>query len=171
MRRLAAWALACVALVAAATWFGVAHPRSRAAAPAAAALPALAPPPWSDGPAGERSALEAEFGIRLLGIRRVAAGYALDLRFRVVDPERAAPVLQRKHTPDPHLVVEKSGAELRVPRTEKVGTLRQSVRTPEQIKPGRHYFVLFANPGRHVEPGDAVTVVIGAFRLEHVTVL
>lgn len=136
-------------------------------------VPPPSPPPWNDRPADDAapSPLEAQWGIRLLGVRRVAAGYGLDLRFRVVDPGRAAPLLQRKVTRRPQLLVEKSGAVLEVPWSEKVGTMRQSVRTANQVKAGRHYFVLFANPGRHVEPGDQVTVVIGAFRAEHVPVL
>jgi hypothetical protein len=131
------------------------------------------PPPWSEraAPEAQASPLEAQWGIRLLGVRRVAAGYALDLRFRVDDPGRAAPLLERRATRRPQLLVEKSGALLEVPWSEKVGTLRQSVRTADQVAAGRHYFVLFANPGRHVEPGDRVTVVIGAFRAEHVPVL
>jgi hypothetical protein len=127
------------------------------------------PPDPGEPPA--LSALEREWGIRLLGIRRVAAGYGLDFRYQVLDPEKAAPILQRKYSRDPHLIVEKSGAVLRVPFSHKVGTMRQSVRVASQIKRGKRYFVLFANPARHVQPGDEVTIVIGSFRAEHVTVM
>jgi hypothetical protein len=119
---------------------------------------------------GEQSQLEDEWGIRLLGIRPSAAGYVLDLRYEVLDPEKATPILQRKYSRNPHVIVEKSGAVLRVPFSAKVGSLRQSVRTANQIKPGKRYFVVFANPGKHVESGDQVTIVIGKFRAEHVVV-
>lgn len=120
--------------------------------------------------AAQRSELEEEWGIKLLGIRPSAAGYVLDFRYEVLDAEKATPILQRKYAHDPHVIVEKSGAILRVPFSAKVGSMRNSVRTANQIKPHRRYFMLFANPGRHVESGDRVTVVIGNFRAEHVVV-
>ena len=119
---------------------------------------------------GERPELERDWGIRLLGIRPTAAGYALDFRYEVLDPEKATPILQRKYSRNPHVIVEKSGAVLRVPFSPKVGSMRQSVRTANQIKPGKRYFMLFANPARHVQSGDQVTIVIGNFRAEHVVV-
>lgn len=119
---------------------------------------------------GGLSELEEEWGIRLLGIRPSAAGYVLDFRYQVLDPEKATPILQRKYSRNPHVIVEKSGAILRVPFSPKVGSMRQSVRTANQIKPGKRYFMLFANPGKHVESGDQVTLVIGEFRAEHVVV-
>jgi hypothetical protein len=123
------------------------------------------------GSASEKlSKLEREWGVKLLGIRPTAAGYALDLRYEVLDPEKATPILQRKYSRNPHVVVEKSGAVLRVPFSAKVGSLRQSVRTANQIKPGKRYFMVFANPGKHVQSGDQVTIVIGKFRAEHVVV-
>jgi len=143
-------------------------------------LAACASPPDGEGPTssagdsgkatGEVSELEENWGIRLIGIRPSAAGYVLDFRYEVLDPERATPILQRKYSRNPHLIVEKSGAVLRVPFSPKVGSMRQSVRTANQIKPGKRYFMLFANPGKHVESGDQVTIVIGEFRAEHVVV-
>lgn len=118
----------------------------------------------------EQSVLEKEWGIKIIGIRQTAAGYGLDFRYLVLDPEKATPLLQRKYTRNPYLIVEKSGAKLGVPWSEKTGSLRQSVRTANQIKANKRYFVLFANPSRHVDPGDDVTVVIGEFRAEHITV-
>jgi hypothetical protein len=114
--------------------------------------------------------LEKEWGIKLFGIRRTAAGYALDLRYKVLDPERAASILHRGLNPNPHVIVERSGAKLGVPFTEKAGSLRSSVSSASQIRKGRDYGALFANPGRHVKPGDTVTLVMGPFRAEHLTV-
>ncbi len=116
------------------------------------------------------ASMAERWGVELLGVRRTAADYALHFRYRVLDPEKAAPILQRKQSRNPHLIVEKSGAILRVPFSEKVGTMRQSVRTVNQIKTGRTYYALFANPGRHVEAGDLVTVVIGDFEAPHIVV-
>ena len=109
-----------------------------------------------------------QWGIELLGVRWSAAGYMLDFRYRVVDPEKAAPILLR--SVQPYIVVEKSGVKLAVPFSEKVGSLRQSVRTANQVKKNRIYFSMFANPGRHVKVGDKVTVVIGEFNVKHLAV-
>lgn len=114
--------------------------------------------------------LEREWGMKLLGVRATAAGYAMSFRFTVLDSARAAPLLNRSVSLNPFVLVEKSGAKLGVPFTQKAGSLRSSVTTTEQIKEGRNYTVLFANPGQHVKPGDAVTIVIGDFLAEHITV-
>jgi hypothetical protein len=127
-------------------------------------------PSGTAGPTDELRVIEETFGIVPLGIRLTAAGYALDFRYRVLDAEKAVPLLVRRHSPHPKVTVEKSGAVLRVPSSEKVGSMRQSVGIESQVRAGRNYFVLFANPGRHVKPGDRVTIEIGDFRQEHVTV-
>jgi len=114
--------------------------------------------------------LEKEWGIKLLGIRATAAGYALDFRYKVLEPAKAAPLLQRQYSANPYLVVERSGAKLGVPFTDKAGSLRSSVTNASQIRQGRNYSALFANPGRHVKPGETVTVVFGDFKAEHLTV-
>ncbi len=105
---------------------------------------------------------EEKWGVKLLGLRETASGYMLDLRFRVLDAQKAAPLLSRKI--DRRVIVEKSGAILRVPSTEKLGQLRSAVSTPDMVKTDRVYAALFANPGRHVRPGDKVTLVLGDFR-------
>jgi len=146
------------------------YPRPAAAEPVPQAAKAGQTAGGAEASDSARAELEKQWGIKLLGIRRTAAGYGLDFRYEVVDAEKATPILQRKFSRDTHLVVEKSGARLGVPFSEKVGSMRTSVRTANQIKEGRRYFVLFANPARHVEAGDKVTVVIGKFRVEHLVV-
>jgi hypothetical protein len=49
---------------------------------------------------------------------------------------------------------------------EKVGELRQTA-TPEL---GREYWMVFANRGKLVKPGQRVDVMIGPFRAEGLTV-
>lgn len=105
------------------------------------------------------------WGIRVIGIRRTAADYMLDFRFRMLDPEKAAAIMDRKIKP--HLIVEKSGRIVQVPVSAKIGPLRQS---PKFAKVDRNYFMFFANPGREVKAGDKVTVVIGDFKAEHLIV-
>jgi hypothetical protein len=114
--------------------------------------------------------LEREWGIKVLGIRVTANGYALDFRYLVLDPEKAAPLVQRKFSPVPTVLVERSGAKLGVPFTDKAGSLRSSVTTVEQVRRGRAYMALFANPGKHVRAGDRVSVAFGNFRADDLTV-
>ena len=92
----------------------------------------------------------------------------LHVKFRVLDSQKAAPLL-RRHI-KPQVVVEKSGAVLEVPFTAKLGSLRGSVRTANMVKEDHSYDTLFANPGRHVKQGDKVTLVIGNFMAEHLQV-
>jgi len=124
----------------------------------------------SEARGGELTQVEKEWGIRLLGIRTTAAGYALDFRYQVLDPKKAAPLLQRQYSLSPYVPVERSGAMLGVPFTDKAGSLRSSVSSAGQIRQGRNYGALFANPGRHVRPGEKVTVVLGDFKAEHLLV-
>ncbi len=105
------------------------------------------------------------WGIRVIGIRRTAADYMLDFRFRMLDPEKAAAIMDRKIKPQ--LIVEKNGHKLQVPVSAKIGPLRQA---PKFAKVDRNYFMFFANPGRAVKAGDQVTLVIGDFRQEHIVV-
>jgi hypothetical protein len=112
--------------------------------------------------------LEQQWGIQFMGLRSTAGGYMLDLRFRVVDADKAFPLL-RRHVKR-YVVVEKSGAVLRIPFTAKLGSMRATVRTSNMVKTNGIYASLFANPGHHVKPGDKVSVVIGNFLADNVTV-
>jgi uncharacterized protein YceK len=112
--------------------------------------------------------LQEQWGVEILGIQTSAAGYMLDFRYRVLDAEKAAPLLDRRIKPKPYIIVEKDNAKLQVPVTSKLGALRQ---TTFNVRANRNYFVLFSNPSRHVQPGDKVTVVIGDFVAQHLEVL
>jgi len=126
-----------------------------ASAPAPQLEPAVAPAPVS---------LEEQWGVQVVGIRMSAAGQMLDFRYRVVDPVKAAPLFVRKTKP--YLIDLKSGASLVVPVPAKTGPLRSS-NTPLA---GRTYFMFFGNAGKLVQPGNRVTVVVGDFRAENLTV-
>lgn len=117
------------------------------------------------GDVGALSPMEAKWGIRIVAIRRSAAGYMLDLRYQVLDPDKAADFVDRGIKPE--LLVEKSGARLQVPVTGKIGPLRQSAL---RAKAGKIYFMFFANPARHVQAGDTVTLSLGEFELRHLRV-
>jgi len=109
---------------------------------------------------------EGKLGIRMEGLRLSAAGYMLDFRYRVVDPDKAAVLLDRKIRP--YLLDEASGAQLGVPDTAKLGQLRTTGRN--KVVPDQDYFILFANPGRYVQAGTKMTLVMGDLRIENLIV-
>ncbi len=111
-----------------------------------------------------QASIEERWGVKVLPIRLSAEGYMLDFRYQVLDPEKAMSLFDRKIKP--YLIDEASGAVLAVPEPPKVGALRNT-RKPQ---PDRIYFILFANPGRYVQKGKSVTVVIGDFKAEHLVV-
>jgi hypothetical protein len=108
--------------------------------------------------------IEEQWGIQVLGIQRTAANYMLDFRYRVVDAEKAEPIFERKTRP--YVLDQESGAKLIVFSSPKTGPLR-STDTP---KIDRNYFTIFANPGRFIQAGNKVTVVIGDFKVENLIV-
>lgn len=110
--------------------------------------------------------VEEPLGICIEGVRRSAAGYMLDLRYQVVDPEKARALVDRKV--HPYLLDQASGARLFVPSSAKIGPLRQTTGKPVA---GQTLFALFANPGRYVEAGRNVTLVVGDRRVENLAVL
>ena len=115
-------------------------------------------------PAPTPVSLEERWGVQVVGTRLSAAGHMLDFRYRVLDPVKAAPIFVRKTKP--YLIDVASGAKLAVPVPAKTGPLRSS-NTPIA---GRTYFMFFGNAGKLVKPGNLVTVVVGDFRVEKLTV-
>ena len=107
---------------------------------------------------------EEAWGIQVEAIRLSAEGYMLDFRYRVIDPAKAQALLDRNEKA--HIIDQVSGAKFIVPSPPKVGPLRTS--NPPQA--GRTYFILFANPGQYIKQGNKVTVVIGDFKIEDLTV-
>jgi hypothetical protein len=107
---------------------------------------------------------QKRWGIDIVGIRRVSSGFMLRLSYRIVDAEKAKPLLDKKVRP--FVIDEVSGARLAVPAMENIGELRQTG-TPEA---GRTYFVIFGNPAQLVRSGGRVSIVIGDMRVDGFTV-
>lgn len=120
-----------------------------------AATRPLPTPEQAAAAAAERA---ATWGVRIESVRVTAVGHMVDLRYRVLDTEKALPLFDR-HT-KPYLLHQKSGKALEVPRTAKLGPLRASGNTVV----ARTYTLLFGNTGKLVQPGDRVTLAIGEFR-------
>jgi hypothetical protein len=98
------------------------------------------------------------WGVELISVQLVSAGYMLEFRYRVLDAAKAKPLFERQT--HPVMIDEATGTQLIVPAPAKVGPLRSS--DPPQA--GRVYWMFFANPGKLVKPGNRVSIVIGDFR-------
>lgn len=108
--------------------------------------------------------LEAKWGVRVESIRLTAVGHLIDFRYRVLDADKAATLIQRGQ--EAYLLDEATGTRLPVPVT-KVGQLRG---TGTKHQENRVYTVMFNTGGGLVKQGSSVTVVIGDFKAEHLTV-
>jgi hypothetical protein len=112
--------------------------------------------------------VEEKWGIQVVALRSTMAGMMIDFRYKVLDAEKAAPLLDLNTKA--YLLVERNGAKLDVPSSQKIGALRQTMH-PKKIKEGFDYFVLFGNPGsKYAKPGDKVAVVIGDFKAENLVI-
>lgn len=104
------------------------------------------------------------WGVDIVGVRRVSSGLMLRFDYRVVDPSRAAGLNDRKAKP--YLIDEATSTALAVPAMEKIGELRQAA--PYQLN--RTYFIIFGNPGGLVKHGGRVTLTVGNLRAEGLVV-
>ncbi len=111
--------------------------------------------------------LRDKWGVEVIGINLTSAGYMLDFRFRVVDADKALPLFD--HRIKPYVVADKSDIKLPVPMAPKVGAFRPTNRG-KNIKADKTYYMVFGNPDSYVKPGEKVSVVIGDFRAENLTV-
>lgn len=149
------------------------RPRLTLALLAAACLAACAGPgaksasaPSAPSAVAATPEVQNALGIQVQALRLSAGGFMLDLRYRVVDSERAKLLLDRRVPA--YLVDEVSGAKLGVPTTAKLGKLRQG--TLSNIHTDRDYGMLFGNPGRFLKPGAKVTLVAGDVQMRNLTV-
>jgi hypothetical protein len=95
-----------------------------------------------------------------MSAKLVESGQIIRFSYRVVNPERAKTLNDKKL--NPILIDEAAHVKLVVPSLEKVGELRQSS-APEQ---GKVYWMAFSNRGGPVKHGDRVSVSIGKFRAD-----
>lgn len=112
----------------------------------------------------EMTYLKRKWGVEILFVRQTSAGYMLEFRYRVVDPEKAAALFVRKTKPV--LIHASTGIRMAVPTPAKIGALRNS---DIPIK-NRTYWMFFANPNKVVKPGDLVNLQIGEFAVEGIRV-
>jgi hypothetical protein len=118
-------------------------------------------------PSIENTGVETAYGIKIEGLRLTAAGSMLDFRYRVLDAQKAAPFLNGRIQPS--LVDETRSARLGVPDTPTLGRIRQTSRNGV-IHTDRSYFILFGNPGKALQKGDKVSLLLGQVKITDLTV-
>ena len=104
------------------------------------------------------------WGVDSLTVKYTESGEIIRFSYRVIDPEKAATLNDKKA--EPSLIDPQAGVKLVVPQMEKIGALRQSS-TPIANK---SYWIAFSNSGRRVRPGHRVDVEIGNFRAQGLVV-
>ena len=104
------------------------------------------------------------WGVDSLTVRLAESGEVVRFSYRVVDPDKARALNDKKS--EPSLIDPRARVSLVVPKMEKIGELRQTS-TPEA---GKSYWMAFSNKGRPVRKGDRVDVVIGQFRAQGLVV-
>ncbi len=148
-RRLAARRAAVLMSLAIAHWGAAAQADAGKAAPLPAASSAAAPSSvW----------VSETFGVEVQGARLSASGYVIDLRYRVLDADKARPLLDRKVLPV--LVDPSTGDRFYVPQPPVVGALRQTSRN-HAVAVGKTYFMIFANPDQRIKAGQKLALYIG----------
>jgi hypothetical protein len=122
--------------------------------------------PLNEGPltAADTSTIARKWGVHIESMRLASGGYMLEFRYRVVDASKAQPLFNRAVRP--RLRDDASAFESSVPNPPTTGSLRSS----NEAKSGRTYFMFFANPGRFVKVGGTVTVTIGGFSVSGIPV-
>lgn len=112
----------------------------------------------------EKTYMKRQWGVDVIFLRQTSAGYMLEFRYKVLDPEKAAPLFDRQTKP--LLTHVSTGAKLIVPTPPKTGALRNS--NPPLTD--HTYWMFFANPGQLVKPGDIVDIEIGDFAVRGLVV-
>ena len=118
------------------------------------------PPPQWQRPAVAAPGLAERSGVRLIRVAVTGGGGLLDLRYQVVDPNKAVAVHEAK-TP-PAIIDERTGLVL--------NRLLMGHAHHGQLKPAVSYYLIFENTGNWVRRGSEVTVLLGDAQVEHVVV-
>ena len=125
-----------------------------AAAPAPVAQVA-----WGRTPV-DADGLARRSGVRITQVAVTGGGGLLDLRFQVLDPNRANS-LHDAATP-PAVLDENTGLVVR--------DLLMSHAHTGKYTAGETYYLVFENPGNWVRRGSKVTVLLGQAQVQHVVV-
>jgi hypothetical protein len=104
--------------------------------------------------------LADEYGVKVDLVAVTAAGGAVDVRFTILDPDKAGHVLHGDESM-PALIVDSDNAVIRVRSVHRHNDLTTLERST--------YSILYPNPGGLVQRGTEVSVVVEGLRLSHLT--
>lgn len=104
--------------------------------------------------------MEERYGVRIDLVGLAALGGLMELRFTVLDKDKATGLFHDQSM-EPEIVVEKNGTVLHPPS----GMAHKLV-----LLNGASYFMLFTNVNDAVHEGDLVSIAVQQVRLEHVPV-
>ncbi len=102
------------------------------------------------------AAIEDRWGIRVTQVVATADGGLVDLRYQIIDPDKAIFIFDATESM-PRLLVEEDGTEI------ALNTLPHQ----HDLEFGQVYFVLYRNVAGAVKPGGLVTVKVGDLTVEH----
>ena len=155
-----------VGLVALAIWLVTTLRESPAAVeanvPVATAMPtaaASASAQWQR-PVVSAAGLADRSGVRIVYVAVTGGGGLIDLRYQVVDPDKA--VVIHDDAKSPVIVDDATGVV--------VDQLLMGHSHTEGFKAGQTYYLIFENPGNLVQRGSKVSALLGNAQVEHVTV-
>lgn len=117
------------------------------------------PASWAR-PVVSAAALTDRSGVKITQVAVTGGGGLVDLRFQVIDPDKAN-VLHDAATP-PAVVDERTGLV--------VHELLMSHSHTGAFKPGVTYYYVFNNPGEFIQRGARVVVLLGNAQVEDVKV-
>jgi hypothetical protein len=113
-----------------------------------------------DRPIVTEEGLVEKSGVRIVYVAVTGGGGLIDLRYQVVDPDKANAVHDANNPPT--LVDEATGL---VVNQLLMGHLHTRTFTA-----GQTYYLIFENPGNIVQSGNKVSVLLGDAEVDHVTV-
>jgi hypothetical protein len=106
------------------------------------------------------SAIEATYGVRIAQVALTADGGLVDLRYTVIDPDKAGLMTDSlEHLP---VIVAHNGSAL----TQRGAAHRHG----QNLQAGTSYFLLYTNTQNALRPGDKVLVRVGELTLADVPV-
>lgn len=106
------------------------------------------------------AALEAKLGVRFIQAAVVADGGIVELRYTVLDAQKASKFQRAVHNPPVLRSERRPGALYRT------ALMRQG----HELRPGQNYYILYLNNRRAVRPGETLEIDAGGQTLAKVPV-
>lgn len=130
-----------------------------------AALAAGGGAPASQGQAPAEDPFIEKLGIKVTSVHLSLGGSRVDLRYQVIDPNRAVALTNGLYGA---YLLDPKGRPLRLPDLPVGGPVRQE--SGQMLKAGYVYSHFFPNPSGAVKSGDQVSLIIGNIRSDTLTV-